>query len=271
MHPLITRYLDLADAVTTLEKTGPLDADETAFVAAAAGEPKMREAVLKAKGRSQPSNQVQQQLIVLAVRAATARVYDDAVLGPKAKAALAAFVAEGASNDEAGALVSQVVLEEAFGYAEDPGEFDAEYVAEGFDTLISLAKVNADLVDTWLERWAKAGPANEQAMRLSVAETLLDAAWSDGPQPITPENLDDAVEAIADAVAESEFERAMAVLSTFILFLATEKIVGPIRADRLTKLLAAAAANAKGEVGDALGDDDEADDDGESDDADSDE
>jgi hypothetical protein len=252
MHPLIVHYLDLSNAVATLEKAErheALDADEAAFAAEAGREPKMREALLKAKGRTLPSNQVQQQGIVLAVRAATARVLDDPELGPRAKAAVAALEAEGASNDEAMALVFQVVLEEAFGYAEDPGAFDEAYVAEGFETLIPLAKVSADLFDEWLERWAKAGAATERAMRLSVAETLLDAAWNEGPQPITPEHLDDALESIADAVAESEFKAAAAALGNFITFLAGEKIVGPQRAERLSRLIASASASSDGEVG----------------------
>ena len=260
MHPLIARYLDLSNAVATLEKAdqgGALDADEAAFAAEAKREPKMREALLKAKGRTLPSNQVQQQGIVLAVRAATARVFEDPALGPKAKAALQALQAEGASADEAMGLVFQIVLEEAFGYAEDPAAFDTAFVLEGFETLLPLSKVNEDLVDDWLERWSKAGPAAEKPMRLSVAETLLDAAWNDGPQPITPENLDDAVESIADAVAESEFPKAMDALSRFIAFLATEKIVGPLRAERLTKLVASASANSSGEVDDETEGDDE--------------
>lgn len=249
MHPVIARFLDLSAAVTALEKkeqAASLDADEAAFAAAAEKEPRARAALLKSKGKKSASPETQQQLIVLATRAAAARVADDAALGPKVKAAVAALVAEGATDEEAQALVAQCVLEEAFGYAEDPDHFDAPYLGETLDSLVPLAKLDGDTVDEWLEAFAKEDAA-QKALRLSVAETLLEAAWSEGPQPISPEHLDDAIEHVADAVAESEFEKATETLALFIGFLAGKGVVGKERAARLTHILRSAGRSGERE------------------------
>jgi hypothetical protein len=243
MHPLIARFLDLSATVALLEKgdVPGLDPDEAALVAEATRAPKERAAILGAKGRAQPSNEVQQQAIVLLTRAATARIDSDPALGPKARAALAALGAEGATPDEANALVAQVLLEEAFGYASDPSHFDADYVAETLDSLIPLARLNTDLVDDWLEQFAKRGPKSGQALRLSVAETLLEAAWSEGPQPIAFEHLDDTLERIGDTVAASELEAAKVTLEELVEFLRSQGIIGAQRATRLTQLIKSAA------------------------------
>jgi hypothetical protein len=262
MHPLISRFLDLSVAVSTLEQASPSDPDSTAWLAEANREPKVKEGILRAKGKT-ASPQVQQQAIVIAVRAATTRLLEDPALGAAAKAAVVALETEGASTDEAKSLLAQVLLEEAFGYAEDPTHFDTAFVAETLASLVPLAKVNADTVDDWLERFAKTGAADGKAMRLSVAETLLDAAWSEGPQPIGPEHLDDALQTIADAVAESEFPRAVDAVGAFLALLASEKIVGAERLTRLGAILQSAKVSGEAspdDEGEDEDDDDEGDD-----------
>jgi hypothetical protein len=259
MHPLIAKFLDLSTAVATLEKPeSALDADETAWRNEVKNDPKARDAIVRSGGKS-ANPKLQQQAIVVAVRAATARLLEDPALGPQAKEAMRALELEGASPDEARGLVAEVLLEEAFGYAEDPAHFDAAYVSETLQTLKVIAKVNADVVDDWLERWSKAGKGGDTPMRVSVAETLLDAAWSEGPQPIGPEHLDDTLEAMADAVAQSEFPQALEVLAGFLTFLASEKIIGPARLARLTAILSSAAHS--GETADDGEEDDDEEDD----------
>lgn len=245
MHPLIARFIDLPATLTALEKEASeatLDSEEAALLAAAAAAPKARAAVLKAKGAKNPSNDTQQQLIVLATRAATLRIAVDPVLGPRVTSAKAALKAEGASESEADDLIAQAVLEEAFGYAEDPSVFDAEYLAETLDSLVFLSRVTQETLDDWLEAFARAGAAGDRALRLKVAELLLESAWSEGPQPITPEHLDDAIEQLADTVAESEFGKAAATLSQFLAFLTEKQVVGPQRKARLEQVLGSATS-----------------------------
>ncbi len=242
MHPLIARFLDLPVAVSALERADQavaLSADEQALAEAAAAHPKSKAAVLKAKGKTQVSPESQQHLILLTIEAATALVTGDAMLGPKVSSAKEALKAEGADEEEAYQLIAQSVLEEAFGFAEDPGHFDAAFLSETLDGLVPLAAVNSDVVDAWLEKFSKqAGP--QQALRLTVAETLLDAAWSEGPQPISAEHVDDALEALATSIASSEFVKAGEALTAFLQYLALQKIIGPMRLERLTHLVRAA-------------------------------
>lgn len=245
MHPLIARFIDLPATLTALEKEASeatLDTEEAALLSAAAAFPTARAAVLKAKGSKTPSNETQQQLIVLATRAAALRIGVDPVLGPRVASAKAALQAEGASEGEADDLIAQAVLEEAFGYAEDPGVFDAEYLAETLDSLVFLSRVTQETLDDWLEVFARAAGAGDRALRLKVAEVLLESAWSEGPQPVTPEHLDEAIEQLADTVAESEFSRAASTLSLFLNFLAEKQVVGTQRKARLEQVLASATS-----------------------------
>ncbi len=244
MHPLIARFLDAGNALAALGKVAQavaLDADEAAFAEAARANGKAKAAVLKAKGKASPSPESQQALILLATEAATARVVADPALGPKAARALEALAAEGATPGEAHQLLVTAVLEEAFGYADVPDHFDAEYLAETLDSLVPLAKVTAEVVDEWLDAFAKQAEPAARALRLKVAETLLEAAWGEGPQPVSPEHVDDALEQLGDAVASSELERATTHLSAFVTFLAEKGVVGNQRAGRLLKLVASAA------------------------------
>jgi hypothetical protein len=245
MHPLIARFIDLPSALLALSKESTestLDSEEAALIAAAIAFPKARAAVLKAKGAKSPSQDAQQQLIILATRAATARLAVDPVLGPRVTSAKAALEKEGASASEADDLIAGAVLEEAFGYAEDPKFFDSEFLAETLDSLVFLAKVNQETLDEWLEAFARGGPAGDRALRLKVAEVLLESAWSEGPQPITPEHLDDTIEQLADSVAGSEFEKAVKTLTEFLEFLATKQVVGTERKKRLEQVLKSATS-----------------------------
>lgn len=245
MHPLIARFIDLPAALMALEKAqteSTLDGEEAALVTAAAAFPKARAAILKARGAKTPSSDAQQHLIVLATRAATLRISVDPMLGPHVTLAKAALQKEGASEPEADDLIAQAVLEEAFGYAEDPEVFDAEFLAETLESLAYLAQVTQDTVDEWLETFARNGPPGDRALRLKVAEVLLESAWSEGPQPITPEHLDDAIEQLADTVADTEFTRAAQTLTEFLAFLAQQHVVGSMRKSRLEQVLKSATA-----------------------------
>lgn len=245
MHPLIARFIDLPAAVLALEKAdqeSTLDSEEAALIAAATAFPKARAAVLKARAAKSPSSEAQQQLIVLATRAATLRIQVDPMLGPRVTSAKAALQGEGATETEADDLIAQAVLEEAFGYAEDPEVFDAGYLAETLDSLAYLARVTQESIDDWLEKFARGGAAGDRALRLKVAEVLLESAWSEGPQPITPEHLDDAVEQLADTVAESEFTKAAETVTQFLGFLAELHVVGTERKARLEQVLKSATS-----------------------------
>ncbi|MFT3709245.1 MAG: hypothetical protein QM817_16520 [Archangium sp.] len=245
MHPVIARFIDFSNALGTLQKTDSeqtLDSDESAYLAAAAASPQAKAALLKAKDQKKPSSDVQQHLIVLATRAATIRIGVDAVLGPRITTAKTELQKEGATVEEADDLIAQAVLEEAFGYAEDPEHFDSPYLAETLESLAHLAHVTQETVDEWLETFAKEGTGDQRALNLKVAELLLESAWSEGPQPITPEHVDEALEQIADTVAQSEFTRALESLQRFLTALSKHHVIGVMRLERLEKLVSSARA-----------------------------
>ncbi len=244
MHPLIARFISFPAAVECLEKgsiDAASDADESALLSAAAAYPASRANILKARAKS-PSAEAQQELIVFLTRAATAQVFAHPTLGPLAHAAKSALEKEGATPKEADDLVAQAVLEEAFGYAEDPSTFDADYLAETLQSLSTLATVSQERVDEWLETFARDGAVGDRALRLKVAEVLLERAWNEGPAPITPEHLDDAIEHLGDQIAESEFAKATQTLTQFLNFLTRQQVLGPQRQSRLTHLLVSATA-----------------------------
>ncbi len=262
MHPIIARFLDLPAAIATLEKLDTettLDSEESALITAAAAHPKSRAIVLKAKGAKSPSAEAQQHLIILATRAATQRIAVDSVLGPRVTSARAALEKEGASADEAEGLIAQAVLEEAFGYAEDPDSFDSAYLAETLESLPHLAAVTQDTLDAWFEAFAKEGSAEERALRLTVAEAVLESAWSDGPQPITPEHIDEALEKLADTVAQSEFGKTTQVAEQLLTFLLGKHVIGRERQARLSQIVKTSSGGGadpvEGEDGEEIDDD----------------
>ncbi len=254
MHPLIARFLDVQRAATTLAGL-PADELDRALIAAAAKDPQAKAAVLAANGKPQPGSASQEAVILLATDAATELVLVDEHLALPAKRATEALLREGASPTEARALIATAVLEEAFGYAEDPAVFDRSFLAESFGSLEVLATVTEDTVDGWLDAFSKKGAPAERPLRLGVAQALLEAAFADGPQPITPEHADDALDTLAETLASNELERAAKALVDFITFLGEQKVIGSERGRRLSALVTQAAAAGLGE-----GDDEEADD-----------
>ena len=261
MHPVIARFLDLAAVTNALEKSrqdDTLDADEAALVQVAAELPELADALNEARGKKAVSPSTQQQLIVLATRAATRRLTQDPSMGPRIASAVAALEAQGANREEAESLVAQAVLEEAFGFAEDPDRFDLEFLGETIDSLSHLGALNQELVDEWLDAFTKAGKSDQRPFRTKVAETLLEAAWGEGPQPINPEHLDDALDRLVDELAQGELPKAAGVMTELLGFLSGKHIVGPLRLARLTDILESAATS--GELSHGAEDEDEGDD-----------
>lgn len=239
MHPLLRRFLDVSKVTELLEQPAA-DADGAALIAAIDAEKDLRRAVLAAKGKA-PSQELQQRLIVASTRAAAARLLVDAALGAPARAAIAAVIESGGTEADGVTLVQQAVLDEAFGWADDPEAFDQTFLAETLTALGPLAKVDSELVETWVDEFVKKGAAPTRPLRLAVAESLLEAAWGDGPQPIAPEHVDDAIDALAGTVASKELERAGETLTEFLAFLGSRQIVGAQRLQRLTDVARSAA------------------------------
>lgn len=258
MHPLMTRFLDLTKVIELLER-GAEDDDGRALVAAVEADGKLRAQVLAAKGKAVAPGELQQRVIVAATIAAAERTAQHATLGPLARAAIDAVLAAGGTREEGLSLVRQAVLDEAFGWLEDPEDFDQSFLAETLGALVPLAAIDTDAVEAWVDGFVKLAEAPKRPLRLAVAEALLEAAWSDGPQPIAAEHVDDALDALAATVASNELERAGEALVAFLTFLGEKGVVGPTRLARLSDV-ARASAKAPAEDDDeedAEGDDEE--------------
>ncbi len=240
MHPLMRRFLDLSKVIEVLEQ-GPDDDDARALVSVISAEGALKQQALASKGKQNVPNDLQQRLIIASTKAAAQRVTADATLGPKVRAAVAAVVAAGGSEDEGLSLVYQSVLDEGFGWLEDPEDFDATFLGETLDALVPLATVDTEAVEAWVDAFVKQVEAPLRPMRLAVAESLLEAAWSEGPQPIAAEHVDDAMDSLSRSVASNELEKAGAALVDFLGFLAEKKLVGATRLARLSEVARAAA------------------------------
>jgi hypothetical protein len=252
MHPLQRRFLDVAAVVSALEGQ-TTDDDALALVAAVRAEAGLEKKLLAAKGKALP-NELQQRLIVTSTKAAAARLLADDATGPRTQAALDGVIAAGAAKDEAMTLVQQAVLDEGFGWADDPEDFDVAFLLETIDSLPALARIDADWVEAQVDAFVKQVDVKERPLRLAVADALLEAAWSDGPQPIAAEHVDDAMEHLARSVASQELERAGATLVAFLSFLGGQGLIGAQRLARLTEVTKDAARSP------ALDDEEESDD-----------
>jgi hypothetical protein len=253
MHPLMRRFLDLSKVIEVLEQ-GPDDDDARALVSVIVSEGTLKQQTLTAKGKQTIPIDLQQRLIIASTKAATERVAADATLGPKVRAAIDAVVAAGGSEEEGRSLVYQSVLDEGFGWPEDPEDFDAAFLAETLDALVPLASVDSEVVEAWVDAFVKQVDAPLRPMRLAVAESLFESAWSEGPQPIAAEHVDDAIESLSRSVARSDREKAGAALVDFLAFLSEKKLIGGARLARLTEVATAAATASESE------DDEESDD-----------
>jgi hypothetical protein len=236
MHPLIARFLSLEDARETLrkEKAGePLAPEEQLFAATAAAHPQQRAEVIGVTGRKLASD-VQASLVLLAAHTAARSLAQEPPLAAATAKAREALAAEGASDEETESFIASILLEEAFGYAEEVDTFDATFVEEALGEVPALAALTREGVDALLLKFSqKGGTDAERTARAHIAKHLFDIAWADGPAPINPEHMDALVESeIADQPEEAQEARLRATVELLQL-LSQEGLIGPLRLSRL--------------------------------------
>ncbi|MCA2978276.1 MAG: hypothetical protein INH41_31860 [Myxococcaceae bacterium] len=239
MHPLQRRFLDVSAVVAALEGRAD-DPEALALREAVTADDGLEPRVLAA-GVGQLSNELQQRLVVASTKAATARLLVEPATAARAQAALDGVMAAGANRHEALGLLQHAVLDESFGWAEDPGEFDAGFLLETLDGLPALARLDTEAVETHVDAFVKQADPKARPLRLAIADALLEAAWADGPLPIAAEHVDDAMDVLAGSVASQELERAGATLVELLSFLSQRGLLGPMRLARLTDVTRAAA------------------------------
>lgn len=237
MHPTLARFLDVGKALELLESAGPgpSDPDAAAFLRVSEADPGLTAQLKGAKGVERPGPDAQQALVVLAVRAAVARLADDATLGPLAKDASAVLLREGASEAEVTQMLGTVLLEEGFAEEGDPDSFDAEFVRETLVTLPRLAELDADKVDALLDGFVEAQPRPDRPLALKAADAFLNEAWGEGLQPLTTEHAEMAVEVLWSEGAEDDAPKLVRLLAACLAYLEKQGLVGPARARRLAE------------------------------------
>jgi hypothetical protein len=231
MHSLISQFLDFKRALDVLQRD-PRSPDEQAYAQAANELPVFKKAVLAAKHKKSAPPQVQEQLVVLAAHAAAGQMLKHETLGPKAQAVIDAFIKSGEAADEARTLITQMMLEEAFGFGEDVDHFDADFMSESLDSMVALAATSQDTVDDLIEVFAKAD-AVTKPQRIAVADAILKSHWENGPFLFSADATDDALQELLTAETEESHKSILALAEEFLQLLATRNYIGKERLKRL--------------------------------------
>lgn len=243
MHPILARYLTLEHAVDTLhrEELGQvLRAEERWYAQAAQAFPERRAALLAARGRKAPPPEVQEALVIVGAHAAAAALREDPELAPKLARAWAALMAEGASEAEASHLVATVLLEEAFGYDEGVEGFDRAFVGETLETIPELAALTRERVAQLSSEFVRGAAPDWRFAHELAAQCLIEAAWGEGPEPVNPEHVQEALARAEERISAPERPRARVALKRFLAALAHARLIGEQRLVRLGAAIDAA-------------------------------
>lgn len=246
MHPVLARYLeqDLTRDVLQRQDSGQEVGDEHRhLVQAARGNASSARAIVRAAGKKLDTS-AQQAVVILATHAALNAVREDPRYAAGIQKVQDALKAQGAEDADVDSFLAQAVADEAFGTDSDPGEFDAAWFTESLDVIPNLTKLDEEAVDDLLSDFAQKAARDERPMRERAARALLESAWSAGPSLVTAEDLEDALDALSEEISAAEFPRASAAMAEFLELLREKGLVGPLRADRLTRTARGAGSHA---------------------------
>jgi hypothetical protein len=257
MHPLIAKYLDLTQLQNALATTEEADAFHTAVRAAGVVFAAEQKTVLAATAQSAASSKVQAAQMFLLTEATLTCLRSDPECAAAMQKVEQAFVAQGATRDEVTPLLGAAVLEEALGYADDPDVFDRPFLLETLQSLIPLASLTEDTLDAWVEHFSKSGDKKDVALRLTVAQTLFETAYGDGPALISAETVDDATEALTERVAAADIAKAGETLVELLNVLSEKSLIGVTRLNRLANIALVGSRAAGFEFDDENGDENE--------------
>ncbi len=252
MHPTLARYLnpDVAlDTLTRDERGQVLKSEEQPFAQAARAHADKRQVLLEARGKSPLPPEAQQALLALATYAAVETLRADESFGPVVEAARAALEGEGASPEEVEQFLGSVVLEEAFAWEEDPDSFDRAFLEETLRGVPALARLTPDGVDALTDGFVDPAPNEWKRAYARASRELLEAAWSEGPEPINVEHVAEALENIGGQPGDAQRDRGVEALRRFLEHLAQAGLLGPVRKARLFAVLDEAAREDGGEPG----------------------
>jgi hypothetical protein len=125
-------------------------------------------------------------------------------------------------------------LEEAFGYEDEVDSFDADFVEEALGEVPALAALTREGVDALLIKFTNKGATDEErTQRAHIAKRFFDVAWSEGPAPINPEQMDVLLESEVQNESEEVQEARLRATVELLQLLSQQGLIGPMRLSRL--------------------------------------
>jgi len=239
MHPVLSRFLDLqvARAALSAPKDASLSEEARVFQTVAERHVEQKTLLLDAGPSSRPSVETQKALLFLATHAALLSVSEDARLGPSMAHARHVLAQEGATPEETELLLASLLLEEAFGFLGDDSGFDSTFLAETLDTVEAWGRLTSEKLETISKSMMEAAAPTARPQMEQACWALFEAAFEEGPQPITPEHVETALFQLTENKPEAESARARAALRRVLERLSELGLVGPRRLGHLVDTL----------------------------------
>jgi len=239
MHPVFAHFIDLEKSHQTLlrREAGepPASEDEALWLAVADAFPEARDAVRGADLEDGDDPDVVEPMILLAAHTALRALEKDPRLSTALVGAKQALIEEGATPEQAEALVASLILEEAFDEDQDADRFDADFIATSLAEVPALAALTPDALEALRLRYVG---VPKDPVRKAAFDALIGAAWEEGPQFINGEHLEGAVETGRRTLNKDQRPGLTQALEALLDALGAEGLVSQARKERLLRKLA---------------------------------
>lgn len=239
MHPVFAHFIDLDKSRQTLlrREAGepPASEQEGHWLAIADAFPEARDAVRAADPEDGDDPDVVEPMILLAAHAALRALEGDQRLAQPLADAKQALLEEGATEEQAQALVASLILEEAFDEDQDADHFDADFIATSLAEVPALAALTSEALEALRLRFVG---VPKDPVRKAAFEGLIGVAWEEGPQFINGEHLEAAVEAGRRTLNKDQRPSLKGALEALLDLLTAEGLVSEARRARLGNKLA---------------------------------
>jgi hypothetical protein len=239
MHPVLSRFLDLqvARAALNAPKDASLSEEARVFQTVAERHVEQKTLLLASGPSSHPSGETQKALLFLATHAALLSVSEDATLGQKLAHARKVLAEEGATPEETELLLASLLLEEAFGFLGDDSGFDSAFLAETLDTVESWGRLTSEKLEAISKALVEAALPTARPPLEQACWALFEAAFEEGPQPITPEHVETALFQLTENKPEAEWTKVGAALRGVLEGLRDKGLIGFLRFRHLVDTL----------------------------------
>jgi|GEM_PF-1502217 len=225
MHPITARFLSFSSSKKTLlllQKGMPVDSEELCFAEAAQSRPKLAELILNSK--SNKPEGVQRALFWLSLKAALVSLKKESVFAAAFAETESALLSEGATEEQMESLFLSCLFEEAYESEHDFSEFNAAFVLESLQALFHLASLSEDKLEN-LKADFKEYSQSISASAWNIFHAFFDKFFEDGLEMPSGKHIE-ALYAQFPSMDETE-------LSTFLDFLESKKMMGPLRKQKL--------------------------------------